>query len=159
MPAPPKTVHRICTIAWTDGSCTKDGHGGWGVHLRRATGLKVELCGGQPNTTISVMELQATIMACHMFPFDEPCVLYSDSKFVIEGITDQIDMWLRTNWRTSANKPLMHVAMWQELYALSQAKQIDFRWVKGHSGDFGNDRADELALQGRLLLQPQEQAT
>jgi ribonuclease HI len=100
------------------------------------------------------MELQAVLIASHLFPAEEPCILYSDSKYVIDGITDQIYMWLRTNWRTSANRPLQHLEMWKELYDLSLTKQIDFRWVKGHSGDAGNDRADELALQGRMLLQP-----
>ena len=151
------TVGRIITlrtIAWCDGSCTKDGHGGWGVHLQHADGRKVEVCGARQDTSISVMELQAVLIASHLFPTEEPCILYSDSKYVIDGITDQIYMWLRTNWRTASNRPLQHLSMWKELYALSQQKQIDFRWVKGHSGDSGNDRADALALQGRLLLQP-----
>lgn len=147
-------VYVPTTVAWCDGSCVKAGHGGWGVLIHSATGRVSELYGGQVDTTISVMELKAVIMASLAAPAEEQSVIYSDSKYVIDGITDYIYMWLRTGWRTSANKPLKHLDMWQRLYAISQQKQIDYRWVKGHSGDAGNHRADRLAYKGRLCVTP-----
>jgi ribonuclease HI len=144
---------RPLPTAWTDGSCNKDGKGGWGVLIRYPDRRRtLELYGGEHETTISRMELKAAIMAVQLMVPGEESLLYSDSKYVVTGINEQLFMWLRNGWRTGDNRPLKNLDLWQEFHALHRSRTVEVRWVKGHSRDAGNDRADELASIGRKSL-------
>jgi len=133
---------------YTDGACRGNpGPGGWGAWLRFGEHDK-ELCGGENNTTNNRMELMAAIMGLESL--NRPCelVLYTDSKYVMQGITDWIDNWKARGWKTAARKPVKNVDLWKRLDEARNRHQIDWQWVKGHSGHEGNDKADELANRG-----------
>ena len=135
---------------YTDGACKGNpGPGGWGVLLRSPAGEK-ELYGGAGETTNNRMELMAVIEA--LTALKRPCAvtLYLDSEYVRKGITEWISGWKARGWRTAAKQPVKNVDLWQQLDALVSGggHQIDWRWVKGHSGDPGNERADQLANRG-----------
>jgi ribonuclease HI len=129
-------------IIYTDGACRGNpGPGGWGVVLRFKESSK-ELYGGEVNTTNNRMELTATIKALEALK--KPCSiqLYSDSKYVIQGITEWISNWKKREWKTASKEPVKNEDLWRRLDNLSESHQIEWKWVKGHSGD---DRADALA--------------
>lgn len=107
-----------------------------------------ELHGGEPATTNNRMELTAVIRALQALK--RPCqvVLKSDSQYVLKGISEWLPNWKQRGWRTAAKKPVINVDLWQTLDALTQPHQIDWVWVKGHDGEPGNERADELANRG-----------
>ena len=135
---------------YTDGACKGNpGPGGWGVLLRSPAGEK-QLYGGARVTTNNRMELMAVIEA--LTALKRPCAvtLYLDSEYVRKGITEWISGWKARGWRTAAKQPVKNVDLWQQLDALVSGggHQIDWRWVKGHSGDPGNERADQLANRG-----------
>ncbi|NOQ65131.1 MAG: ribonuclease HI [Methyloprofundus sp.] len=133
---------------YTDGACRGNpGPGGWGVWLKSADNEK-ELFGGEKDTTNNRMELMAAIQALETL--NQPCQikLYSDSKYVLQGITEWMDNWKKRGWKTAAKKPVKNVDLWQRLDAAMQRHEVDWTWVKGHSGNKGNDKADELANQG-----------
>ena len=135
---------------YTDGACKGNpGPGGWGVLLRSGSGEK-ELYGGAGATTNNRMELMAVIEA--LTALKRPCAvtLFLDSEYVRKGITEWISGWKARGWRTAAKQPVKNVDLWQQLDALVSGggHQIDWRWVKGHSGDPGNERADQLANRG-----------
>ena len=135
---------------YTDGACKGNpGPGGWGVLLRSPAGEK-QLYGGARVTTNNRMELMAVIEA--LTALKRPCAvtLYLDSEYVRKGITEWISGWKARGWRTAAKQPVKNVDLWQQLDALVSGggHQIDWRWVKGHSGDPGNERADQLANLG-----------
>jgi ribonuclease HI len=135
---------------YTDGACKGNpGPGGWGAWLKSGTTEK-ELFGGELNTTNNRMELQAVIEGLRALK--RPCkvVLYLDSQYVRMGITEWIRGWKAKGWRTSTKQPVKNVELWQELDKLvaEGGHQIEWRWVKGHSGDVGNERADMLANKG-----------
>ncbi len=135
---------------YTDGACKGNpGPGGWGVLLLSGTTEK-ELCGGELDTTNNRMELTAVIEA--LTALKRPCkvTLYLDSEYVRKGITEWIHGWKARGWRTAAKQPVKNVELWQKLDAVVSASghQIDWRWVKGHAGDPGNERADALANRG-----------
>lgn len=100
-------------------------------------------------TTNNRMELTAVIKALEALK-KPGCkvVLHSDSKYVLNGIEQWLPVWKQRGWKTAAKKPVLNQDLWQQLDSLSQAHEIDWRWVKGHSGDVGNEHADELANQG-----------
>ncbi len=132
---------------YTDGACKGNpGPGGWGV-LLKAGGTEKELFGGELLTTNNRMELLAVIRALESLK--RPCqvTLYLDSQYVLKGITEWLPGWKAKGWRTAARQPVKNVELWQELDILvSQAGHtIDWRWVRGHNGDPGNERADALA--------------
>ena len=146
------TTNKTVTI-YTDGACKGNpGPGGWGAWLRSGEHEK-ELWGGELATTNNRMELTAVIEALAALKAQTHVVLYLDSEYVRNGITSWIHNWKRRGWRTADNKPVKNVDLWQRLDALVQTHQIDWRWVKGHSGDPGNERADALANRGVVSAQ------
>lgn len=130
---------------FTDGACKGNpGTGGWGA-LMVADGHEKELFGGEHNTTNNRMELTAVIEA--LKALKRPCevVLHSDSQYVLKGITEWLKGWKSRGWKTAAKAPVKNVDLWQALDAEQARHQIQWRWVKGHSGHNGNERADQLA--------------
>ncbi len=137
-------------IIYTDGACKGNpGPGGWGVYLKSEAHEK-ELCGGEANTTNNRMELMAVIQA--LMALKRPCqvTLYLDSQYVRKGITEWIKGWKAKGWLTAAKQPVKNDDLWKQLDALvaSSGHRIEWKWVKGHAGDPGNERADALANQG-----------
>ncbi|MGY0632696.1 ribonuclease HI [Luteimonas sp. A478] len=129
----------------TDGACLGNpGPGGWAALLRYGQREK-ELAGGEDQSTNNRMELMAAIRALEAL--SEPCdvVLHTDSQYVRKGITEWMPNWLRRNWRTAAGAPVKNQDLWQRLHSAAQRHEIDWRWVKGHSGDPDNERVDTLA--------------
>lgn len=138
----------MTVIIYTDGACKGNpGPGGWGASLRYGTTYK-ELCGGEPDTTNNRMELMAAIEALRALK--RPCqvILYTDSNYVKRGITEWLSIWKGRGWRTTSKGEVKNVDLWQALDDAARPHQIDWRWVKGHAGDPGNERADELARLG-----------
>ena len=138
-------------VIYTDGACKGNpGLGGWGVLLRAADGTEKELFGGDLETTNNRMEMMAVIQALNSLK--RPCrvTLHMDSQYVLKGITEWIAGWKAKGWKTASKQPVKNVDLWQQLDALVQTggHVIDWRWVKGHAGDPGNERADALANQG-----------
>ena len=133
---------------YTDGACKGNpGPGGWGV-LMIAGENRRELCGGEVATTNNRMELTAAIEALRALKRPTRVRLFTDSKYVMQGIETWIHGWKKNGWRTSDKKPVKNMDLWQALDALAAAQQIEWRWVKGHSGDPGNERADALSNDG-----------
>ena len=135
-------------IIYTDGACRGNpGPGGWGVLIKFA-GTEKEIFGGQEATTNNQMELSAAIEGLSLLK--EPCnvELFTDSKYVMDGITQWIQNWKKNNWKTSAKKEVKNKQLWQRLDQLMAYHQVQWHWVKGHSGDPGNETADELANKG-----------
>ena len=135
-------------IIYTDGGCRGNpGVGGWGVWLRYGEYEK-KLSGAEKNTTNNRMELTAAIKALEAMKSNNNEInLYTDSKYVMNGITQWIVAWKKKNWKTAAKKPVKNADLWQKLDKLTQKHQVLWHWVKGHSGDKGNDMADLLANQ------------
>ncbi len=135
---------------YTDGACKGNpGPGGWGV-LLKGGGTEKELFGGELGTTNNRMEMTAVIRALEALK--RPCevILYLDSQYVLKGITEWLPGWKAKGWRTAAKQPVKNVDLWQALDALVSGggHKIDWRWVRGHNGDPGNERADALANMG-----------
>ncbi len=137
---------------YTDGACKGNpGPGGWGAWLKSGEHER-ELFGGEALTTNNRMELTAVIEALAALKTHSSVTLYLDSEYVRNGITTWIHGWKRRGWKTADNKPVKNVDLWQRLDTLAQAHQIDWRWVRGHTGDPGNERADALANRGVASL-------
>lgn len=135
-------------IAYCDGASRKDGRGGWGYAVyENQYEIRYDF-GGETNTTNNRMELMAAIRCLRSFPTGTALTLYSDSKYVVDGILDHMDMWLMTNWRTGGNKPVKNQDLWEALALQDVNRVVDWRWVKGHTGVVGNERADQLAGMG-----------
>ena len=142
--APTPTVLEI----WTDGACKKNpGVGGWGAWLVWGK-YTLELYGGSALTTNNQMELTAVIRALSAVKRPCPIIIHLDSSYVKDGITRWIHGWKKNGWRTADKKPVKNGELWQELDRLVSQHQIDWRWVKGHAGDPGNEKADALANLG-----------
>ncbi len=135
-------------IVYTDGACSGNpGPGGWGVYF--AAGLeRDEFCGGEAQTTNNRMELMAAIFALNAVPEGAHIVLYTDSKYVKDGILSWIDKWKQNRWRTAARKPVKNMDLWQALDTARACRHVEWKWVKGHIGIEGNERADALARKG-----------
>ena len=131
---------------YTDGACKGNpGPGGWGVYIQ-SNGDEKELYGGNPETTNNQMEMQAAIEALkHLKDEDEVIELYTDSNYLRQGITEWIHKWKKNNWKTAAKKPVANRDLWIEISDLNEKMTVEWNWVKGHAGDPGNERADELA--------------
>lgn len=133
---------------YTDGACKGNpGPGGWGAWLRSGTHER-EMWGGEANTTNNRMELTAVIESLAALKAPSRVTLHLDSEYVRQGITTWIHNWKRRGWRTASGQAVKNVDLWQKLDALTQSHQIDWRWVKGHAGIAGNERADALANRG-----------
>ncbi|WP_109471625.1 ribonuclease HI [Ornithinimicrobium cavernae] len=137
---------------WSDGACKGNpGIGGWGVWMRSGQHER-ELCGGAELTTNNQMELQAVIEGLQALT--RPCevTLHVDSSYVMNGMKTWIAGWKRNGWKTSAKQPVKNVELWQALDVEVSRHTVHWVWVKGHSGDPGNERADELANRGVDLV-------
>ena len=136
-------------IIHTDGACKGNpGPGGWGAVLQAGGGHEKELWGGEPNTTNNRMELMAAIMALEALK--RPCKveLHTDSKDVMQGITEWMRGWKARGWLTADKKPVKNADLWQRLDAARTRHDVKWRWVKGHAGHELNERADQLANRG-----------
>ncbi|MEM6828231.1 MAG: ribonuclease HI [Pseudomonadota bacterium] len=130
---------------FTDGACKGNpGPGGWGALLRMGPHEK-ELSGGEAETTNNRMEMTAVIRG--LSALTEPCAveLYSDSKYVLDGITKWVEGWKKRGWVTASKKPVRNADLWHELIDAAARHQISWNWVKGHSGHPENERVDQLA--------------
>lgn len=139
---------RRTIVIHTDGACSGNpGPGGWGAILEDGDVIK-ELCGGEPATTNNRMELIAAIEALRALPRPSLVELHTDSTYVRDGITKWIHNWKRNGWRTAAKQPVKNAELWQQLEAECGRHEVHWKWLKGHAGHDGNERADMLANQG-----------
>ena len=135
-------------VIYTDGACKGNpGRGGWGAWLRWGAHER-ELFGGERHTTNNRMELTAVIEA--LAALKRPCdvTIHTDSEYVRKGITEWIHAWKQRGWTTADRKPVKNAELWQRLDQLRERHRVHWRWVKGHAGDPGNERADQLANRG-----------
>ncbi|MFC7514366.1 ribonuclease HI [Herbaspirillum sp. GCM10030257] len=133
---------------YTDGACKGNpGAGGWGALMVAGEHTK-EMFGGEKNTTNNRMELKAVIEA--LSALKRPCtvIVHTDSQYVQKGISEWIHGWKARGWKTAAKEPVKNVDLWQALDAARATHTIEWRWVKGHAGHEGNERADALANMG-----------
>ncbi len=133
---------------WTDGACKGNpGPGGWGVLLKMGA-VEKTLHGGEPLTTNNRMEMLAVIEA--LGALKRPCnvLLHVDSQYVMKGMTEWIHGWKQRGWRTADKKPVKNADLWQRMDQEVAKHSITWKWVKGHAGDPGNERADLLANRG-----------
>jgi ribonuclease HI len=130
---------------FTDGACSGNpGPGGWGVVLR-FRGTERELAGGENPTTNNRMELMAAIQGLEAMKRPVVADLYTDSRYVLDGITRFLTNWQRNGWKTADKKPVKNVDLWERLVAAKKPHEVSWHWVKGHAGHPENERADALA--------------
>jgi ribonuclease HI len=137
---------------WTDGGCKPNpGPGGWAAILSYRGTLR-ELSGAEADTTNNRMELTAAAAALEALK--RPCtiILHTDSEYVKNGITRWHTGWVRKNWRNAAGDPVKNMDLWRRLLDAAKPHAIDWRWIRGHSGNVMNERADQLATAARLAL-------
>ena len=135
-------------IVYTDGACSGNpGPGGWGATIKIGDET-FEIFGGEDNTTNNRMELIAAIKALEYLNENHKITLYTDSNYVKDGITKWIFNWKKNNWKTSAKKPVKNSDLWIQLDEIKNKREVKWNWVKGHAGNLGNERADELARMG-----------
>jgi ribonuclease HI len=135
-------------VIYTDGACSGNpGKGGWGAILMFKEHEK-KISGGLKETTNNQMEIRAVIEALKSIKKPSEIIINTDSKYVMDGITKWINGWKKNGWRTAERKPVKNSELWQELDEEVGKHRIEWRWVKGHSGNKYNDIADELARNG-----------
>jgi len=137
-------------VIYTDGACSGNpGPGGWGVLMQYGKREKT-LKGGEKETTNNRMEMMAAIKALEAIKpnFKGEITLWTDSTYVLKGITEWIHGWKKRGWKKSDKKPVVNVDLWKQLDILNTERDITWKWVKGHAGIDGNERADELARDG-----------
>ena len=133
---------------YTDGACRGNpGPGGWGAILL-CDNYKKEIKGSSQLTTNNIMELTAVIESLKLIKNPSKIIITTDSTYVKNGITEWIHNWKLKGWKTANKKPVKNKQLWQELDVLTNNHQIEWKWVKGHAGHEGNERADELANEG-----------
>ena len=133
---------------FTDGACRGNpGKGGWGVLLRYGQ-VEKSLFGGEPMTTNNRMELTAAIKGLEALSKSCAVSITTDSKYVLTGITEWVTSWKKKGWKTASKKPVLNLELWKRLDELAELHQIEWHWVKGHSGHTENEIADELANRG-----------
>lgn len=136
---------------YTDGASRKDGRGGWGyVILQDGFWDRVvdKASGGQHDTTNQAMEMTAALVALRSLPRGSRIVVYTDSNYLVKGMTEYLGVWKSTGWRTTGNKPLVNVELWKALNELAKSREVHWVWVKGHSGNHWNEVADRLSQEG-----------
>jgi len=149
---PALAIKKPQVTIYTDGACKGNpGPGGWGAWLSSG-GHDKELFGGERETTNNRMELTAPIEALASLKRSCDVVVYLDSEYVRKGIAEWITNWQRRGWKTADGKPVKNADLWQRLDALRKLHTVEWRWVKGHAGDPGNERADMLANKGVASL-------
>ena len=132
-------------VIYTDGGCRGNpGFGAWGAILKTSK-HRLEIGGSAENTTNNKMELSAALFALKRVRTTSNIELYSDSSYLVNGMTKWIKNWMKNNWIKSDKKPVENKEIWKELYTVSQKHNIKFNWVRGHSGNKENERADEIA--------------
>jgi ribonuclease HI len=135
-------------VIYTDGACRGNpGPGGWGAVLQFKDKTR-EIYGGEQQTTNNRMELMAAIMALETLSRACKVKLNTDSKYVLQGITEWMTNWKARGWKTAAKKPVKNEDLWRRLDSAIERHEIQWQWVKGHSGNAGNEFADSLANQG-----------
>ncbi len=140
-------------VAFTDGACSGNpGPGGWGVLMRASDGATIvkerTLQGGEAMTTNNRMELMAAISALEALVRPSELTIVTDSAYVKNGVTEWIHNWKRRGWKTAGGPPVKNVELWQRLDAAQARHKVIWKWIKGHAGHEGNERADELARAG-----------
>ncbi|MBB5518663.1 ribonuclease HI [Amphiplicatus metriothermophilus] len=131
---------------YTDGACAGNpGPGGWGA-LILENGRERELYGGEAETTNNRMEMTAAIEALRAT--SGPVVLYTDSQYLKNGVADWMSRWKRNGWKTADRKPVKNQDLWLALDELLAGREVEWRWLRGHAGNAGNERADALARRG-----------
>lgn len=141
-------LRRRAFTVYCDGASRKDGRGGWGYAVFQGSVLLRSDYGGEFDTTNNRMELMAAIKALRSFVPGTVLTVYSDSQYVIQGILEHMDDWLFRDWRTSGNKPVKNRDLWEMLGNLDVDRTVRWEWVKGHTGNYGNELADQLAGKG-----------
>ncbi|GAB4006718.1 ribonuclease HI [Glycomyces albus] len=136
-------------VIYTDGACSGNpGPGGWGVYFKWGDHEK-ELYGAEKVTTNNRMELTAAIMALESLKRPMKVDLYTDSSYVRNGILSWIAGWKRNGWKNAKKEPVKNADLWRRLDQAAAEHDVEWHWVRGHSGDPGNERADRLAVKGR----------
>jgi len=149
-------MNKMVVEVFSDGACKGNpGVGGWGALLRNK-GQERELCGGELLTTNNRMELMGAISALEALT--RPCKvhLHTDSKYVLQGITEWLANWKKRGWKTADKKPVKNDDLWRRLDGAVAQHDIEWIWVKGHAGHEGNERADELANRGVEMILAQQ---
>jgi len=142
-------------IIHTDGACSGNpGPGGWGAILDY-NGYRKEINGAEPDTTNNRMELLAAIRALEALTRPSDVDLYTDSRYVRDGITSWVARWKQNGWRTSGRKPVKNVDLWKLLDSAFDRHRVRWHWIKGHAGHPENERADELAREAIVSLRGQ----
>ena len=137
------TLPRVAIF--TDGACSGNpGPGGWGAILRAGRHEK-EISGGEADTTNNRMELTAAIRALDAIKKRSAVTLYTDSRYVMDGLTKWLPRWKNNGWRTTDKKPVKNADLWEALDAAASRHDVTWRWIEGHSGHAENERADALA--------------
>ncbi|MGP0565275.1 ribonuclease HI [Nitrospina sp. 32_T5] len=132
-------------LIYTDGACKGNpGPGGYGGLIFQ-NGKKLEFKGSDPSTTNNIMEMTAAIVALKKLKEPSEVELYTDSEYLVKGMTEWMPNWVRRNWTTSTKKPVKNKELWQELRRLADTHNITWKWVRGHAGHPQNERADQLA--------------
>ena len=135
-------------VMYTDGACSGNpGPGGWGAVMMSGKHHK-ELFGGERETTNNRMEMMAIIQGAEALKRGCSVDIYTDSTYVMKGMTEWLDGWKKRGWRTASKQPVKNVDLWQRLEKALDRHEVKWYWVKGHSGVPGNERADELARNG-----------
>ena len=133
---------------FTDGACRGNPViGGWVALIREADSENL-IYGGELNTTNNIMELTAAIKALEFLKVSSNVVITTDSKYVIQGITEWIHNWKERSWKTASKKPVLNKELWKELDRLTNLHSVKWKWIKGHSGHRENEIADQLANKG-----------
>ena len=136
---------------YTDGSClTNPGDGGWAAIINIDGEIK-KISGNEKNTTNNRMELMAPINALKYIYSKDPIEIFTDSKYVKNGITEWINTWVLNNWKTSNKEDVKNKDLWIELYKLNQSLNVKWNWVKAHAGDTLNEEVDILAKEAANL--------
>ena len=136
---------------YTDGSCLENpGNGGWAAIIL-INNEKIVISGNKKNTTNNQMELLAAIEALKKIPEGQEIQIYTDSKYVKQGITEWIEKWIQNNWKTSSKQKVKNLELWTELNEISKKHKIEWFWIKAHAGDPINEEVDELAKKAANL--------